>query len=182
MRIISGSLRGRVIRSPQGDTRPAMARTREALFSMLEARGMTWSGAKILDLFAGSGSLAFEALSRGAAYAILVDNSEELRKTLAANMEELGLQSQCRLIKEDVLRFLRKPAPMPFNLVFDDPPYRRNYTSRSLELLAKGDWLVSGGFIAAEIEKDLVIEAPASFEAVGERLFGQTMVRLWQKI
>lgn len=183
MRIISGTLRGREIQTPRGgDTRPAMGRTREALFSMLEARGMAWQGARVLDLFAGTGSLAFEALSRGAAGAVMVDNSEAIARLLHSNCAALGLEQACRSIKSDVIRFLREPPASGFNLVFVDPPYRRNFAAPVLKLLTDRNWLAPGAFVAAELERELPIEAPESLALEVERPFGQTMVRIWKKI
>lgn len=181
MRIISGSLRGREIQTPKGDgTRPAMGKTREALFSMLEARGMEWPGARVLDLFAGTGSLAFEALSRGATFAVTVDNSEEIARLLHASSSALGLEQACRSIKSDVIRFLREPPASGYNLVFVDPPYRRNFAAPVLKLLVDRNWLAPGAFVAAELENELRIEAPERLALEVERPFGQTMVRIWK--
>lgn len=183
MRIISGTLRGREIRTPRGgDTRPAMGKTREAVFSMLEARGIDWQGARILDLFAGTGSLAFEALSRGAAYAVMVDNSQDISRLLHANCADLGLEQVCRPIKSDVIRFLRDPPANGFDLVFVDPPYRRNFAAPVLKLLVERNWLAPGAHVAAELEKDLPIAAPDSLALQVERPFGQTMVRIWKNV
>lgn len=183
MKIIAGGLGGRQIGTPHGgETRPAMARTRESLFSMLEARGMDWQGAIVLDLFAGTGSLAFEALSRGAAWAVLVDNSDELCKLIASNAMRLELADKCRIVKQDALRFLRKPLGMKFNLVFIDPPYRRDYVSPALRLLDDKLWLAENALVVAEVEKGAQVETPACFSSEGRRLFGQTMVEIWKKI
>ena len=107
MRIISGRLGGRRIRTVEGEGyRPAMGKTRESLFSMLTSRGVVWEGARVLDLFAGSGSLAFEAVSRGAALAVLVENSAAAARCLADNIRQLGVEDCVRLIRDDV----RKPS------------------------------------------------------------------------
>lgn len=182
MRIIAGELAGRALRGPRDDsTRPAMGRTREAIFSMLESRGMSWPGARVLDLFAGTGSLAFEALSRGAAYAAMVDNSDAACALLAKNADSLGVSDKCRIVKSDAARFLRGSPAQGFNLVFVDPPYRRNYAAACLGRLVNGDWLLPGAFVVAELEKNLKLEAPEALVSDGERLFGQTMVRIWRK-
>lgn len=156
MRIIAGRLGGRGLKTVQGEGyRPAMGRTREALFSMLEARGLDWQGARVLDLFAGSGSLAFEALSRGALSALLVENAAPAVRCLQQNIADLGLADQARLLKEDVPRLLRRPPAEPFDLVFMDPPYRKNLAPPALRALAENNWLAPGALVSAEIEKDL---------------------------
>lgn len=159
-----------------------MAKTRESLFSMLESRGIDWEGARVLDLFAGTGSLAFEALSRGADSAVLVDNSRELCALQARNVAAFQLEGKCRILQEDVTRFLRRPGSMSFNLVFVDPPYRRNYTATALNLLARGPWLAEGAFVVAELEHDLEIATPENLSPECERLFGQTRLKIWKRI
>lgn len=182
MRIISGALRGREIRAPKGEvTRPAMARTREAVFSMLESRGINWPDTRALDLFAGTGSLAFEALSRGAPSALLVDNSPELAVTLAGSIADLGLEARARIARLDVLRFLRRPVGLKFGLIFVDPPYRRDFTSPVLAQLMAGGWLSPGAFIVAEIESCASVKIPAGLIPETDRLFGQTKVHIWRK-
>ena len=137
MRIIAGRLGGRLLKTVEGEGyRPAMGRTREALFSMLAARGLNWSTARILDLFAGSGSLAFEAVSRGAPHALLVESAPQAVRCLTANTAALGLQDQVRLLAEDVLRVLKRPPDAPYDLVFMDPPYDYGYEGQVLEYLA----------------------------------------------
>lgn len=180
MRIISGAAKGRSLKTISAPGfRPAMARTREALFSMLEARGCEWEESAVLDLYAGSGSLAFECLSRGAPMAWLVDNSREACECERANARDLGMAGQCRIIDMDVQRFLRSQSPEPFNLVFIDPPYRRNLASATLALLANGSWLRQGAFICCESEKELLIKVPETFNLAAERNFGQTILRIW---
>lgn len=180
MRIISGTLGGRTLRSlPGGDTRPAMGRAREALFSMLEARGVVWDRIRVLDLFAGTGSLAFECLSRGAVAAVMVDNGREACRCLAANAEGLDLTCRCRIVCGDVLKFLRREPPGSFQLVFIDPPYRRDYLSPALGALLGRSWLTPGAFVSVEIERDARVIIPPGLDQVAERLLGQTWLRLF---
>lgn len=182
MRIIAGTLGGRLLKTVEGEGyRPAMGKTREALFSMLEARGTDWPALRVLDLFAGSGSLAFEALSRGAAYALLVENARPALRCLAANVAALGLEARTGLLDADVLRALKTPPAEPYGLVFMDPPYRRNLAGPALRLLAERGWLAAGAFVAAEIEKDARLAAPETFRPEADRLFGQTRVLLWEQ-
>lgn len=182
MRIISGKFGGRSIRSlPGAAARPAMARTREALFSMLEARGVNWAGLQVLDLFAGTGSLAYEALSRGASQVVLVDNSEEQCRLLARNNADLGLnEGQALIVRQDACRYLRKNPPRLFDIVFIDPPYRLRLADTAMKFLAARGWLTPGAFVAAEIEKGITPEYPLRLEPVALRLFGQTAVHIWK--
>ena len=180
MRIISGRLGGRILKTVEGEGyRPAMGKTREALFSMLSARGLIWSTARVLDLFAGSGSLAFEAISRGAPRATLVENSVPAMRCLQANVETLGVQAETSLIKDDVLKVLRRPPQQPYNLVFMDPPYRKNLANPAFRLLATRHWLAPGAFVTAEIEKDARLTLPPEWTLEAERLFGQTRICIW---
>lgn len=181
MRIISGALAGREIWTPQvSGTRPAMGRTREALFSMLEARSLEWDGISVLDLFAGTGSLAFEALSRGAAIATLVDNSETLIKSMGRNTANFGMEARCHLVKQDVLRFLSRTPARQYQLVFVDPPYRHNYATPVLERLAGKGWLAADAFIIGELENGADVRMPLGFETLVERVFGQTILKIWK--
>ena len=125
MRIISGRLGGRRIKTVEGEGyRPAMGKTRESLFSMLTSRGVVWEGARVLDLFAGSGSLAFEAVSRGAELAVLVENSAVAARCLADNIRQLGVEDCVRLTRDDVRKTLNNTPMGCFDLVFLDPTAR----------------------------------------------------------
>ena len=182
MRIIAGHLRGRTLKSPSGEgCRPAMGRTREALFSMLEARGVCWAGTRVLDLFAGSGSLAFEAVSRGAPVAVLVEQAPHILRCLEANVQTLDVANQVRIVREDVTRYLRRGVEEPFDMIFLDPPYRKGYTDACLAGIVSREWLAPEGLVSAEIEKDVQVKAPAGLDLLAERLFGQTRVCIWRK-
>ncbi|MBO4369518.1 MAG: 16S rRNA (guanine(966)-N(2))-methyltransferase RsmD [Desulfovibrio sp.] len=177
MRIIAGKFRSRLLKSPDGrECRPAMGRTREALFSMLEARGLFDSDIRVLDIFAGSGSLAFEAISRGAKEAVLLEQSPAVLACIEANIRALGLEDCVTVIAKDALRVLRRGTEEGFDLVFLDPPYRKDYAQKCLPLLAEKGWLLPGASILAEVEHDLPLSVPASFSLETERLFGQTRV------
>jgi 16S rRNA (guanine966-N2)-methyltransferase len=179
MRIIAGELGGRPLKTARGEgLRPAMGRTREALFSMLAARGLDWSGLRVLDIFAGSGSLAFEAISRGASSAVLVENADNAVRCLRENIAALGLQGKASVVRGDALRFLRRASVKPVDLAFLDPPYGKNLVAPSLALLVPR--LAPGAFVAAEIEKEADPDAPDVLELAGERFFGRTRVCLWR--
>jgi len=180
MRIISGRLGGRNLKTVEGEGyRPAMGKTREALFSMLTARGIDWHSTRVLDLFAGSGSLAFEAISRGAPHALLVEMAPPAVRCLKANIASLEVQDQARIASEDVLRVLKTPPAEPYSLIFMDPPYRKNLANPAFRLLATRHWLAPGAFVTAEIEKDARLTLPPECTLDAERLFGQTRICIW---
>lgn len=179
MRIIAGTLGGRSLKTVEGEGyRPAMGRIREAVFSMLVSRGLVFAEAPVLDLFAGSGSLAFEALSRGAPRAVLVERSTTALRCLEGNVAALGLTERTRLVREDVARFLRHPAKERFGLVFLDPPYGKNLAASSLAALARG-WLRENALVVAETEKTLPAPVCEGLAPLAERLFGHTRINIW---
>ena len=181
MKIISGFLGGREIRTVAGKgMRPAMGRTRESLFSMLEARGFVWENARVLDLFAGGGSLGLECVSRGAAEAVLGESSRPVVSGLTVSVAELGVGDKCRVVQENVIRFLRSYPPSPFNVIFIDPPYRENLARPVFKLLS-GAWMAPGCFVVAELEPDADPEAPPCLEKLVARQFGQTTLSIWRK-
>jgi 16S rRNA (guanine966-N2)-methyltransferase len=191
MRIIAGELRGRTLKTVEGPGyRPATGRMREALFSMLEARGLVWPECGVLDLFAGSGSLAFESASRGARRICLVENSAHAVQCLEHNAAAFGLCApRCRILREDALRLLarrsRKAQAEPeerFDVVFMDPPYGMNLVPTTLHALVRGRWLAPEAFVLAEVEAQTRIDDAAHEElaCVGNRTYGQTRILLWQ--
>ena len=191
MRIIAGEFRGRTLRTVDGaGYRPATGRVREALFSMLEARGIAWSACSVLDLFAGSGSLAFESASRGARRICLVENSMRAVQCLERNAAGLGLFApRCRILREDALHLLsrrnRKGQAEPeerFDVVFMDPPYGMNLVPAALQALVRGRWLAPDAFVLAEAEAQARIgeAAQEGLACVGDRTYGQTRILLWQ--
>ncbi len=180
MRIISGTLGSRRLRTVEGEGyRPAMGRVREALFSILSHR-LHWQGLQVLDLFAGSGSLAFEAVSRGADRAWLVELNPRACRCIRDNIADLGLEGRAFLVQEDVLKLLRRVKGAdrgcggPFDVVFLDPPYRRHLTQASLDGLCQCGWLNPGAFVCVEVEEGLKLTLPEGLELVTSREFGQT--------
>jgi 16S rRNA (guanine966-N2)-methyltransferase len=184
MRIISGEFKGQRIATTKGPGyRPATDKVREALFSMLESRGIVWFRTSVLDLFAGSGSLGFEALSRGAAQVWMVERD---RRAVAKIKETMSLlrvdSSRCRPIGLDVDRFLRRQSQSAFDLVFIDPPYRRGLLAPTLEALAAGGFLASGALCVAEVEANLNLigGVPEALILDSDRRYGQTRIYIWQ--
>lgn len=185
MRVISGSLGGRVIRTVDGPGyRPATAKVRGALFSMLESRDVVWGGVRVLDLFAGSGSLGFEALSRGAQEVCFVEKEPRAVVALQRNAEAFGLEApQCRVVSDDVARFVRGRAYAPFDVIFIDPPYGENRLAPTVKAVMKGGWLAPEGFLLAEVETRLRLEPETTdeeLELILDRTYGQTRIVLWQ--
>lgn len=180
MRIIAGRLGGRILKTTSGPGyRPAMGRTREALFSMLEARGIRWPQTRALDLFAGTGSLGLEAVSRGAPHALLVEMAPMALRCLRDNIAALGVEDAVQLREGDVLRVLRKPPTAPYSLVFIDPPYGQNLAEPVLRHLEAYAWLAPHAFVTAELEPSARCTVPTSWHCVAERCFGQTRLCLW---
>jgi 16S rRNA (guanine966-N2)-methyltransferase len=171
LRITGGELGGRRIRTPRGarDLRPTTERVREAIFSMLGEL----SGARVLDLFCGTGALAIEALSRGAAEATLVDTRPA---TARRNLEDLGLTERARTVRSDAVRFLRRAEEGSFHLVLCDPPYRlADRLTSDLDPLIRRV-VADGGRVLIESSPDNPLQM--SLPLVTERTYGDTMVRI----
>lgn len=182
MRIIAGAYKGRTLKTVSGPGyRPAMGRVRESLFSRLESRGVVWGECRVLDLFAGSGSLAFEALSRGAPEAVFVEKDPKAAACLARNAAALEAESRCRILAEDVLRITARRPAAPFQVIFIDPPYGESLFSPTLKNILRQNWLAENGFLIAEVEKGLRlnVEKQPGLSLISDDLYGQTRVILW---
>jgi 16S rRNA (guanine966-N2)-methyltransferase len=182
MRIIAGLYRGRTLKTTTGPGfRPAMGKVREALFSMLEAQGVAWPRIRVLDLFAGSGSLGFEALSRGAEMAVFVESAPHAAAVIARNAEILGLGADRSILwQEDVGRALLRRPERPFSVIFIDPPYEERLLDRTLAALARNGWLAPGAIVNAEVERRAPFRADMpGLAALADRSYGQTRVLLW---
>jgi 16S rRNA (guanine966-N2)-methyltransferase len=149
-RVIGGQARGRRLQVPGRGTRPTADRTREALFNSLGAL-LEIPGCAVLDLYAGSGAVGLEALSRGAASAVLVESDPAAAATIAANVAALGLPG-ARLVRRTVERYLVEPPDEPFDVVFIDPPYAVADEALAAVLARLGDptWLHSGAIVVVE--------------------------------
>jgi 16S rRNA (guanine966-N2)-methyltransferase len=182
VRIVSGAHRGRTLKTPPGEaTRPTSDRARQAVFNILEHA--PWAndmhGARVIDLFAGSGALGFEAISRGAAFCLFVETDEAARGAIRENIDALGLFGATRLHRRDATDLGLKPASAgePFDLAFLDPPYRKGLGERALEGLAAGGWLKLGAIVMFERGSDEPDVAPAGFEALDARDYGAARVQ-----
>ena len=183
MRIVAGELRGRPIRTPGGaDVRPTSDRARQAIFNILEHA--PWSegleARRVIDVFAGSGAMGLEALSRGAGFCLFVDLAEPSLAAVRANVAAFGLEARARLLRQDATRMARRPeADTPFDIAFLDPPYRKDLAGPALMALRNGGWVAAGALAVLEQGSgETALQLPG-FEALDQRRSGfQGMVDL----
>ncbi|HEY3449881.1 MAG TPA: 16S rRNA (guanine(966)-N(2))-methyltransferase RsmD [Myxococcales bacterium] len=182
MRIVAGTAKGRTLKGPKGPgLRPTADRVRESLFNIL---GQWLEGQVVLDLFAGTGALALEALSRGAARAVLVDSGREALKLCRENADELGLGDRVQILAAavDERTLARARESGPFDLVFADPPYAAQTPAEVATLVAKSGVLKEGGVLV--VEHDKRVDAPEAQEGLvrtDTRRFGDTSVSFYQR-
>lgn len=176
MRVVGGRLRSRPLAGPKSaGIRPTSDRLREALFNILvHGYGDPVTGARVLDLFAGSGALGIEAMSRGAAYALFVDDGVEARALLRGNIETLGLGGVTRIFRRDATRLGPAHPLEPFSLVFLDPPYGKGLAEKALASAREGGWLAPGALIVVEEAADAGFTAPEGFEELERRDYDDT--------
>lgn len=175
MRIVAGRWRGQKLIAPPGyETRPTADRVRETLFSMLLSRLGTFEGLRVADLFAGSGALGFEALSRGAAYACFVENDPRASAAIKTNAEALGATADVRVLGGSALAL---PRSEPFDLILADPPYAPGSGSAAVRSVAGSGWLSSGGWIAVETARGDAVD-PGQWEIDAERTVGRAQLTL----
>ncbi|MCK0197944.1 16S rRNA (guanine(966)-N(2))-methyltransferase RsmD [Ancylobacter sp. 6x-1] len=176
MRIVGGRFRGRALKTPSSlATRPTTDRLREALFNVLaHAYGDPADGAQVLDLFAGTGALGLEAMSRGAAFAIFVEEAAEPRGLIRANVETLGLGGVTRIFQRDATKLGDAMAGDAFDLVFCDPPYGKGLAEQALAGALKGRWLAPGALIVVEEAIEPGFVAPVGFTELERRLYDTT--------
>jgi len=182
LRIISGTARGKRLAPISGsDIRPTPDRVREALFSILGSRFGSLAGLSVLDLFAGSGALALEALSRGAASAVLVDQGSQAAKLISANIRCCALENRAHFIRSDVLKALAAtPEGRSFDLIFLDPPYGKDLVPPAVLLIAERSLLAPAGLLCAETDRgDKLPEVIGSLRRIDERHYGSTTIHLY---
>ena len=174
MRIIAGQWRGRPLVTPKGDeTRPTADRTREALFSMLVSRLGSFEGLRVADLFAGTGALGLEALSRGAAHCTFVENERLALDALKANVAKLGANADVRAGSALALG----TAPQPFDLILMDPPYMTGAGSVALDKLGRQGWISPATLISIETSKKETVEVDG-FDTDVVRDYGKARITL----
>jgi 16S rRNA (guanine966-N2)-methyltransferase len=190
MRIIAGMHRGRALTAPEGRaTRPTSDRTRGALFNIL-AHGLDRDrapplpqDARVLDLFAGSGALGLEALSRGAKRVLFIDNAAAARAAIRQNIDMLHAAGACKLYRRDASRLgpMESNCGGPFDLVFLDPPYRSGLLAPTLQGLREGGWLCADALLAAEIASDETTPRTPGYRELDRRIYGDTMLLFLQR-
>jgi 16S rRNA (guanine966-N2)-methyltransferase len=178
MRIVGGRLRGRALAAPKSNAvRPTADRLREALFNILvHAYDDPVTDARVLDLFAGTGALALEALSRGAAFALFVDDGAEARALLRENVAALGLGGVTRIFRRDATKLGPAHPIEPFALVFVDPPYGQGLAEKALAAARAGGWLTADALIVVEEAAKSGFAAPEGFDELERRAYDDTMI------
>src|SRR6201995_566968 len=178
MRVVGGRLKGRNIAAPASrDIRPTADRLRESVFNiLLHAYDDPIDGARVLDLFAGTGALGIEALSRGAAFTLFVDNGAEARALLRNNVEALALGGVSKVYRRDATNLGPAHPMQPFSLAFLDPPYGKGLAEKSLASLRDGGWLVAGALVIVEEAKAAGFAVPEGFEQLERRAYDATAV------
>ena len=179
MRVITGRARGVALKTPDGIlTRPTADRVKEALFSIIQ---FDIPGARVLDLFGGTGQLGIEALSRDAAFAVFVDEREDACKLIKENLRRTKLEQNARVVRSDYLAFLNS-CREKFDIIFLDPPYAEVFLENSLKLITEIDILQSGGIIVSErpLGKELSLDF-SGFSRSKDYKYGKTLLTLYRK-
>lgn len=176
MRIVGGALRGRALSGPRSQAiRPTSDRLRESVFDILtHAFDDPVAGAAVIDLFAGTGALGLEALSRGAARALFVEDGTEARALLRANIETLGLGGVTRIFRRDATRLGLAPTGEIFSLAFLDPPYAKGLATPALAGLIAGGWLAKDALVVIEEAADATVDLPSELKQEDLRRYGDT--------
>jgi 16S rRNA (guanine966-N2)-methyltransferase len=175
MRVVGGRLRGRALSAPKSQAiRPTADRLRESLFNILtHGYADPLSGARVLDLFAGTGALGLEAISHGAAFTLFVDDGVEARALLRSNVEALGLGGVTRIFRRDATKLGPAHPIEPFTLVFLDPPYGKGLAEQALISAREGGWLAPQALLVVE-EETGVFSPPTDFEQIERRTYDDT--------
>lgn len=180
MRIVAGRFRGRGLAAPEhSGVRPTSDRVRESVFNIL-THGLgdfTVEGARVIDLFAGTGALGLEALSRGAGYCLFVEEAAEARALIRRNIEAFELTGETRIFRRDATDLGPAGNLGKYDLAFLDPPYGKGLGERALGALADGQWLKAGAIAILEERAGADLSLPAAFGEVDRRIWGETEVR-----
>ena len=182
MRIVGGEFRGRTLAAPKSnDIRPTTDRTRESLFNILaHAYPEALDGTRVIDLFAGTGAVGLEAISRGCRSGLFVEMGVEGRGLIRENIEALGLQSRARIFRRDATD-LGVPGTMePFHFAFADPPYGKGLGEKALAAAASGGWLVPGALVILEERADVIPAPVTGLSFLEERGFGDTKMHFYR--
>jgi 16S rRNA (guanine966-N2)-methyltransferase len=180
MRIVAGKFRGKQLSSPEDDSiRPTADRVRESMFNILASRlGPSFDGLRVLDLFAGTGALGLEALSRGAANVVFVDTGAEARGLIRDHIEAFGAGGVAKLLRRDATALGPAGTMGPVDLVFLDPPYGMGLGEKALASLRTGGWLKPDTLLVLEDGSDATVNLPDGFTLEDRREYGAAAVHL----
>ncbi len=179
MRIVAGKFKGHGLVTPKDQTtRPTSDRVRESLFNILEhgVEDFHLEGARVLDLFAGTGALGLEALSRGAKYCLFIENTASARGVIRTNVEALHLTGITKIWRRDASDLGPAGNIEAFDLVFADPPYRQGLGERALREAHGNGWIKPGGIAVLEEHNDATLQIPQSYEELDKRSYGDTQI------
>jgi len=181
MRITAGKFKTRALTAPKDlSIRPTSDKIRQAVFNILAHRDFGFAfaleGARVVDLFAGTGALGLEALSRGARYALFVDDAAASRALIRENVEALGLTGATKIWRRDAASLGPLDTLAPFDLAFLDPPYRKNLMAPALTGLRDGKWLNAPALVVAEMAEEEILPPTEGYEMLDDRIYGETRV------
>ncbi|MDE2578162.1 MAG: 16S rRNA (guanine(966)-N(2))-methyltransferase RsmD [Hyphomicrobiales bacterium] len=178
MRIVAGKFGGRSLKAPASHAiRPTSDRLRETIFNILaHGHDKAVENARVIDIFAGTGALGLEALSRGARFALFVDDGAQARALIRANVEALGLGGASRIFRRDATKLGQAPAGEIFDIAFLDPPYGKGLAPRALDALCAGGWLRDGALCVIEEAASEEIALPRPLQALERRVYGETQI------
>lgn len=184
MRIVGGKFRGRSLQAPKSDAiRPTTDRIRESLFNVIMHNyGDSLDNTRVLDLFAGTGALGIEALSRGARFALFIENSIEGRGLLRQNIENFSLQGHSKVYRRDAAELGSIGSLTPFDMVFADPPYGCGFGEKAAAGLVAGGWLSPSGLLVLEEDKDSAPENLDGFELLETKSYAGTKIGIFRLI
>lgn len=183
MRIVGGKFRGREINGPAGSvTRPTSDRVRESIFNIL-AHGIAdfaLEDARVMDLFAGTGALGLEALSRGAKFCLFVEEDSPARGVIRTNADSCGVIGQCKIWRRDATDLGPSAPQSPYGLVFVDPPYGKGRGEKALISLVSGGWLAPQAIVVLEEAEKAEVTDVAGLNLIDSRIYGDTQVRIYR--
>jgi 16S rRNA (guanine966-N2)-methyltransferase len=177
MRVVGGKFRGRALATPQHDgLRPTSDRVRESVFNILlhGIADFTLEGVRVIDLFAGTGALGIEALSRGAGYCLFVEEAPEARALIRTNIEAMGLTGTTRIFRRDATDLGPAGNMECYGLAFLDPPYGKGLGEKGLVALRDGGWLLPGAIVVLEERDSADVQLPEGFDELDRRSWGDT--------
>jgi 16S rRNA (guanine966-N2)-methyltransferase len=185
MRINSGRFGGRALIAPAGlDARPTSDKVRQAIFNVLDHKdfgfGFALEGARVADLFAGTGALGLEALSRGARYCLFIEDAAQARAVIRENVEALGLTGATKIWRRDATKLGPLDTLAPFDLAFLDPPYGKELLPPALSGLREGGWLKPPALVVAEMAEEETLPSMEGYALLDERVYGDTKIAFFR--